>query len=297
MAAKRLGSCLTNIQGTAGQLLRVKTDESGFEFVTPATIPAYTVTNKTVDRALDANDTTLDELADVVGTLIDDLTAIGSPGAVQSVYVSGTYSHTGSNTPETFTITHNLGSEPDYVACQVLDNNNLWVNMGDMYISGSQVYGAMALTDNNASANVTSFMVYQYQYYGLNTRTIRFICAKLGQVAQVAPFQWSSSEQVWPFEKDRNGNTLYCKEVDCGTLPNNGYGYTNHNISNLDVLKVHSCTGKAVLSGSSYTFLPYAYPSSTADPIGLWCNATQIVIKTGTNWGAFQAMARMIYAK
>jgi hypothetical protein len=36
---------------------------------------AYTVTNVTTDRAYDANATTLDELADVVGTLIADLRA------------------------------------------------------------------------------------------------------------------------------------------------------------------------------------------------------------------------------
>jgi hypothetical protein len=34
----------------------------------------YTLTNITEDRTLDANDTTLDELADVVGTVINDMT-------------------------------------------------------------------------------------------------------------------------------------------------------------------------------------------------------------------------------
>lgn len=42
----------------------------------PAVI-AYTVTNVTADRAYDANATTLDELADVLGTLIADLQAYG----------------------------------------------------------------------------------------------------------------------------------------------------------------------------------------------------------------------------
>jgi len=38
---------------------------------------AYTVTNAVVDRSFDADATTLDEVADVLGTLIQDLQAKG----------------------------------------------------------------------------------------------------------------------------------------------------------------------------------------------------------------------------
>ena len=38
---------------------------------------AYTPTNVTTDRAFDANATTLDEIADVLGTLISDLSNVG----------------------------------------------------------------------------------------------------------------------------------------------------------------------------------------------------------------------------
>ena len=41
------------------------------------TQPDYTVTNHTTDRTYDANATSLDELADILGTLIADLQAIG----------------------------------------------------------------------------------------------------------------------------------------------------------------------------------------------------------------------------
>jgi hypothetical protein len=41
---------------------------------------AYSVTNVTTDRAYDANSTTVDELADVLGTLISDLQALGLIG-------------------------------------------------------------------------------------------------------------------------------------------------------------------------------------------------------------------------
>lgn len=42
-----------------------------------AATTAYTVTNGTTDRAYDANSTSLDELADVLGTLITDLKTKG----------------------------------------------------------------------------------------------------------------------------------------------------------------------------------------------------------------------------
>lgn len=45
--------------------------------ISPATAPVYTETNVTPDRSYDANATTVDELADVLGTLIADLRATG----------------------------------------------------------------------------------------------------------------------------------------------------------------------------------------------------------------------------
>jgi len=53
-------------------------DKVGFFGVTPAArASAYTVTNVSADRAYDANATTTDELADVLGTLIADLKLYG----------------------------------------------------------------------------------------------------------------------------------------------------------------------------------------------------------------------------
>ena len=82
MAAQRLGSILTNVTGTSNQILRVNTAESGFEFVSPASLPAYTITNDTTDRIIDANNSNLDELSDVLSTLIKDVntTYIGGGG-------------------------------------------------------------------------------------------------------------------------------------------------------------------------------------------------------------------------
>jgi len=73
MAARRLGTVLTNITGTSGQLLRVKIDESGFEFITPASLPSYTITNDSLDRVIDCSNSNIDELANILATLIKDL--------------------------------------------------------------------------------------------------------------------------------------------------------------------------------------------------------------------------------
>lgn len=51
--------------------------EVGFNGQAPSTPETYTETNVTTDRAFDANATTLDELADVLGTLIGDLRTQG----------------------------------------------------------------------------------------------------------------------------------------------------------------------------------------------------------------------------
>jgi phage baseplate assembly protein gpV len=84
------------ITGTAGELLLTATSvrtsaeleidgdlnhdgsNIGFFGVAPAArAAAYTVSNLTTDRTYDCNATTVNELADVLGTLIADLTTYG----------------------------------------------------------------------------------------------------------------------------------------------------------------------------------------------------------------------------
>jgi hypothetical protein len=57
------------------------TQKLGFFNATPVVQPsAYTTSNVTTDRTFDANSTTLDEVADVLGTLIADLKSLGLVG-------------------------------------------------------------------------------------------------------------------------------------------------------------------------------------------------------------------------
>lgn len=61
----------------AGEMARVRTYLDTSNVPQYQTFGAYTLTNVTTDRAYDANATTTDELADVLGTLIGDLKAKG----------------------------------------------------------------------------------------------------------------------------------------------------------------------------------------------------------------------------
>jgi len=64
--------------GSTTEMMRLKGNELSFFGVTPAArAAAYTPTNVNTDRAYDADSTTLEEIADVLGTLISDLQAYG----------------------------------------------------------------------------------------------------------------------------------------------------------------------------------------------------------------------------
>jgi hypothetical protein len=298
MAAKRIGSVLTNVTGTSGQLLRVKSDESGFEFYTPATIPSYSVTNKTIDRAIDCIDTNIDELANIVGTLIDDLAGLGANGATSGVYVSDMVLHTGSQAGTLYTITHNLGSEPDYVQCQYMDNQGRWVNLCDYFSISANNYGWQNYGFNNSNVNISKFYVYRFDYGAGDMQLyIRFICAKLGVTAGTQAFQWSTSEQVYPFEKASDGSTLYCKEINFGAFPNGGNKSVAHGISGLVDNKVFNYYGMGYATGGdSAVKVPYVDTNPTYN-IHMAVNSTTVVMSCNGDFSTYSGIAKVIYAK
>lgn len=69
-------------------------------------------------------------------------------------------------------------------------------------------------------------------------------------------FQWSTDEQVWPFEKTRNGETIYCKEVDFGIGPNGTNKTVAHNIPNFeatdDLFRVEILTVNDIPGNEAY---------------------------------------------
>lgn len=62
-----------------GGTSRISYDTNGVAFngATPAARPDYTTTNGSTDRTFDANATSVDELADIVHTVISDLISMG----------------------------------------------------------------------------------------------------------------------------------------------------------------------------------------------------------------------------
>lgn len=67
--------------GTDAQEIRIQDAKLGFFNTAPVSKPsAYTTTNVTTDRSYDANATSIDEIADVLGTLIADFKSLGLVG-------------------------------------------------------------------------------------------------------------------------------------------------------------------------------------------------------------------------
>lgn len=296
MAAKRLGSFLSNVTGTAGQVLRVNSEETGFEMFTPTTIPSYSVTNKTVDRVINADDVTLDEVADVLSTLIDDLSAIGSTGATQQVFTSQEYTHTNSDSGTTYTLTHNFGKVPDKIVCYYKNTANKWVESDQLNISGANLYGIQLYDPTNGDTE-NSAKVKAYRINEQSTVQIYFKCFILGQVAQINPFQWSTSEQVWPFEKDDQGRTLYCKKMNVGALPNTGTKNTAHNISSLtDIRKLFKFWSYAQTNASNtiQILLPDPYPGYETS---VEVNQTNVIFICQNNNSGYDGIIYLIYAK
>lgn len=114
----------------------------------------------------------------------------------------------------------------------------------------------------------------------------------------ISSFTWSTSEQVWPFEKDASGKTLYCQEIDFGALPNNGSKSVAHGIALTDPsTQIFNLSGTNRAGSGSESF-NYSFPlSDTASSVLTAINSTYIVIITGYNWSWVSCRVRVIYSK
>lgn len=127
---------------------------------------------------------------------------------------------------------------------------------------------------------------------------IKFRCFILGQVAQINPFQWSTSEQVWPFEKNSSGNTLYCKEINFGALPNNGTKNVAHNISGFAVANLYRIEMTAINTTYGWSMLlPQVRNDSLTYQIGGGVSASNIYIVTAWDYTMVNSTVRIIYTK
>ena len=112
----------------------------------------------------------------------------------------------------------------------------------------------------------------------------------------VEEFQWSTSEQVWPFEKTADGKTLYCKEVDFGALPNNGTKNVNHGIS----LSSNNQLWHLTMLGTGDVGLPIPFVVSGANntnQVQAYTSTTQLTTYSGANHSMRTARFRLWYIK
>lgn len=110
-------------------------------------------------------------------------------------------------------------------------------------------------------------------------------------------FEWSTSEQVWPFEKDVGGGTIYAKLIDLGQFPNSGTKLVAHGVAGFTSDKLRRIEG--------YMYPP-GFPNSQAAPIpatfGLNdvqvnTDNTNIYIITVSDWTAYNGVIRFYYVK
>lgn len=108
-----------------------------------------------------------------------------------------------------------------------------------------------------------------------------------------ADFEWSTSEQVYPFEKDSSGNTLYCKEIAFGALPNNGAKTIAHNVTSIDTTMHRMDFIQYNASSSYFTGADLAGGA----PYGPYINSTIVGVTTTGDFSALTGVVRLIYGK
>ena len=107
----------------------------------------------------------------------------------------------------------------------------------------------------------------------------------------VEEFQWSTNEQVYPFERGPSGETLYAKQVNLSSIGAATIRGTAHGISNLDAssIRFFGAQGEYPLN--------YAHRDSLLGALGSHVTETEIRQLTGSNISAGSGHIRIIYSK
>jgi hypothetical protein len=235
---------------------------------------------------------------------LNNVAVSGSGSSNIKSYVSSSISHTSNNTGTLYSINHNFGVVPDLVLVQALVNG-VWLNTVTQYLAGGQTMNWQI--DEASTLNTTSIRVAQptysraagFDFINWNGLVdIRFVCYSFtGSVAQPTSFEWSTVEQVYPFEKTSDGSTLYAIEVPFGYGPNNGVKTVAHNIpGDLDVTKLHDVKIPMMIAPGNYAyFFPYEY---WAGQYSQWfIDSTVVNIQSNANFSGYIIKVRLLYAK
>jgi hypothetical protein len=212
----------------------------------------------------------------------------------QQIYESLVYSHIGSNGGTEYTLTHNFGKNPDKICCYAQVNGR-WHELMDYFNTNTGNSYGWAVGSTEDSTNQSKVTVFN-TYGGGTTYNIKFVAYILGTtqtIINITPaFQWSTSEQVWPFEKDRDGKLIYCKEIYLGNYPNTGTKNVAHGISNFD-----RSTQMHKLEGFGSWGDPIPYPDINGLTIGFYMTNTNVVIRNSADYSSQTGYARLYYTK
>lgn len=224
----------------------------------------------------------------------------------QASYTSPEFTHTATNGGTLYTFSHNFNSEPSLIIVQAFING-IWLGITDQYYVGiADVFGWQ--TDSSSTLNSAVLRIARPTYSNNGAFdaipspcTLRVVCFRLGTtqtISNITPaFQWSSQEQVYPFEKDDAGNTLYCKKIELGTLPNTGTKAVAFDAPAVDIAKVYKMWGSAYTVGDSLITLPRAHVAD-ANCIDMYLNFNNyMIVGTGVDMTAKIGKAYIIYAK
>jgi hypothetical protein len=113
----------------------------------------------------------------------------------------------------------------------------------------------------------------------------------------IEEFQWSTSEQVWPFEKSVDGETIYCKEIDFGALPNNGTKSVSHNINLTSPNQVINQSALAYSPAGDVNPIVYVSTAGITFQIQWNVNLTSVWVRTAANWSSNTSRVRIWYIK
>lgn len=121
------------------------------------------------------------------------------------------------------------------------------------------------------------------------------------KLAGTANFQWKTSEQIWPFEKTENGDTLYCQHIELSALTA-GVSTTPTTIDPRKVFDAKVFMKRASGSGTDMVFGAIPFLSGQSDQYNcewqLRANGDFTLATYDSLWPTyFTAYARVIYWK
>lgn len=116
-------------------------------------------------------------------------------------------------------------------------------------------------------------------------------------LAGATAFTWSTTEQVWPWEKNDAGETLYAKQVDIGNLPNATTKNVAHGITvtSSKIFKIYGIMYDT--NAPEYNILPIPFVIDDTGEVCLYMGLTNVIVITKANYSSWIGKVRIIYAK